>query len=598
MIRLLENKQKIILTSLCLFLGLSVLFWITLLPLPAGADVLGQKASFSIDKKYDSQGRKQTVATLTKITEKVYFYVDDAWWAGLPPEEQESFNKALQSLSEEFSSKIYPKLTSTFGTEAKPGIDGDERITILVHPMIKEAGGYFNTGDGYAKIQAPSSNEREMIYLNEKYINTPYSKIYLAHEFTHLINFNQKDKMRGISEEDWLNEARADYASTIVGYDGNYKNSNLEQRVNDFLASPSDSLTEWLNEKSDYGAANLFAQYLADQYGLEILSDSMKSDKTGISSINYALQKNGYSEDFSQVFSNWLVALLVNDCSQGPRYCYKGANLKNLKVAPKINYLPASSEVTLSVTYNTTYFSGNWQKIVGGRGNLILEFLGDSKADFSVPYVLCDSKSKCEVKNIALNPEKKGKIELADFSNQYSYFALMPFIKGKMEGFDGKEEVFPYSFKVTLFEKKPQEPEKKPEDEPGGGEEEKKTQLTSRINELKKEITRLQAVLQSRQSANKQAKLSCKSLDGNMVYGMTSDSQVRCLQEFLKRQGTEIYPEGLVTGNFFSATRSAVIRFQEKHKEDILKPAGLEKGTGYVGALTRKIINSLMGKGA
>jgi len=70
--------------------------------------------------------------------------------------------------------------------------------------------------------------------------------------------------------------------------------------------------------------------------------------------------------------------------------------------------------------------------------------------------------------------------------------------------------------------------------------------------------------------------------------------EVRCLQEFLKNQGPEIYPEGLLTGNFLIATQSAVIRFQEKYASEILKPLGLEKGTGYVGALTRAKINQLL----
>ena len=76
---------------------------------------------------------------------------------------------------------------------------------------------------------------------------------------------------------------------------------------------------------------------------------------------------------------------------------------------------------------------------------------------------------------------------------------------------------------------------------------------------------------------------------------MRNNFEVRCLQEFLKSQGPEIYPEGLVTGNFLSLTKAAVTRFQEKYKAEILAPLGLEKGTGFVGSKTRTKINQLLG---
>jgi len=68
------------------------------------------------------------------------------------------------------------------------------------------------------------------------------------------------------------------------------------------------------------------------------------------------------------------------------------------------------------------------------------------------------------------------------------------------------------------------------------------------------------------------------------------------LQEFLKSQGSEIYPEGLVTGNFLAFTQAAVIRFQEKYASEILTPLGLEKGSGFVGLKTRAKINEILGK--
>lgn len=79
----------------------------------------------------------------------------------------------------------------------------------------------------------------------------------------------------------------------------------------------------------------------------------------------------------------------------------------------------------------------------------------------------------------------------------------------------------------------------------------------------------------------------------NLFYGK-KNNDVRYLQAFLRSQGTEIYPEGLITGWFGPLTKAAVIRFQEKYAEDILSRWGLSAGTGFVGETTRTKINEIL----
>jgi peptidoglycan hydrolase-like protein with peptidoglycan-binding domain len=88
----------------------------------------------------------------------------------------------------------------------------------------------------------------------------------------------------------------------------------------------------------------------------------------------------------------------------------------------------------------------------------------------------------------------------------------------------------------------------------------------------------------------------CGKIKNNLYYGLRNNQEVRCLQIFLKNQGSEIYPEKLVTGNFLSRTKLAIIRFQEKFAQDILTPLGMVRGTGFVGPATRNKINKLLGK--
>ena len=266
------------------------------------ADTYGQKVNFFVESSYDISKRETISATLRHIGVKAYFYIEDDWWEKLSnKEKQETLNRIVK-LSQEFDQRIYPILTSTFGSEWTPGIDKDERITVLLHKMKEGIGGYVRTIDGYLRVQAPESNQREMVYLNVNYLSSPLIKSYLAHEFTHLITFYQKTKKFGVDEEVWLNEARAEYSPTLLGYDDEFLGSNLESRVKEFLNSPNDSLCEWRNRKADYGVVSLFTQYLVDHYGIEILKDSLHTKKTGIEAINYALEKNGFEKRFSDIF--------------------------------------------------------------------------------------------------------------------------------------------------------------------------------------------------------------------------------------------------------------------------------------------------------
>ncbi len=347
---------------------LIVSFFLVLPLFTEAQDILGQQTVFNVEASYDLLQRTALSASLIKISPTAYWYFDSELWAELSSVEQAEINQSLDSLAEEFETNIYPKLTRVLGSELSPGIDKDTRITILMHQMTKATGGYGDTADEYPKVQIPESNEREMIYLNSQHVNATYIKSFLAHEFIHLITFNQKNKKYGVSEDIWLNEARAEYAPTFLGYDDNYEGSNLQRRVRDFLDKPSDSLTEWRETPADYGIVNLFTQYLVDHYGIQVLSDSLGRKETGVQSINAVLAQRGFQENFAQIFTNWTVAVLINNCQVSEKYCYYNKNLKDFRVTPLINYLPFVGESTLSVINTTKDWSGNWHKFIGGKG--------------------------------------------------------------------------------------------------------------------------------------------------------------------------------------------------------------------------------------
>jgi len=561
-----KNKTKIIL----------IVFLFLALPLLARADELLSEKEFFVNSSYDSNGREKITAVLQRVSGQLYFYLEKSWWESLDIEKRKEINVGIDELAKEFETNIYPTLTSNFGSEWKPGIDGDYRITVLVHPMVNQAAGYFSPGDEYPTAQVKDSNQREMFYLSAQSLVSSIRKSLLAHEFMHLITFNQKDKLRGVSEEIWLNEGRTEYVPTLLGYDSQYEGSNLQKRVRNFLENPQDSLTEWQSKSSDYGALNLFIQYLVDHYGKGILIDSLHSEKIGIPSIDEALKRNGFNETFSQVFTDWTVAIFFNNCVPSPKYCYLNENLRNFKVTPFIYYLPTSGESTLSIGYSTKDWSGNWQKIIGGRESLKLDFSGTSKNNFKVPYIVENASGKFSVNFLQLDQSQKGIIDIKD--GKIKSLTIIPSLQNKTSNFTDQELSYQFFWSVSS------------EQPASGGEDAVIKELEDRIASLKLTIANLQAQL----AAVLGIKTDCSSINNNLYYGMKNSQEVNCLQQFLKKQGSEIYPEGLITGNFGNLTYLAVIRFQEKYKNDILLPAGLERGTGFVGFSTRTKINQML----
>ena len=76
---------------------------------------------------------------------------------------------------------------------------------------------------------------------------------------------------------------------------------------------------------------------------------------------------------------------------------------------------------------------------------------------------------------------------------------------------------------------------------------------------------------------------STQTFNRNLYYGLTHDTDVQALQQFLTTQGDY---DGPISGNFFSLTKKAVVKFQQDN--------GIAPASGYLGALTRAVINKML----
>ncbi|PJC51357.1 MAG: hypothetical protein CO031_03015, partial [Candidatus Nealsonbacteria bacterium CG_4_9_14_0_2_um_filter_37_38] len=113
-------------------------------------------------------------------------------------------------------------------------------------------------------------------------------------------------------------------------------------------------------------------------------------------------------------------------------------------------------------------------------------------------------------------------------------------------------------------------------------------EIQALIQQLQSQIAQLQSQLAEVTGGEK---VWCHDFNRNLKYGNAGE-EVRALQTALQKEG---FYKRTITGDFDEYTASAVVGFQEKYKEDVLVPWGLEHGTDYVGPTTRAKLNKLYG---
>jgi len=237
-------------------------------------------------------------ATLRLITDHAYFFIEDGVAYS---------DSALQTIGSDFETVVYPSIRQDFGSEPLPGVDSDPRITLL-HASLRGAGGFYNLSDQYPRVVVPTSNEREMLYLEASVLGSPgpaYNGL-VAHELQHLIHWNADP-----TEDSWVNEGLSQVAAQQVGAGSDW--------LDVFLQQPDTQLTFW-PEIDDaavhYAAAELFMSYLLDHYGgRQRARDLLAERGDSITGVDEYLAQFG--KNFRDVFADWVAANWL-DTQEGP----------------------------------------------------------------------------------------------------------------------------------------------------------------------------------------------------------------------------------------------------------------------------------------
>lgn len=315
---------------------------------------------------------EQTRAILKLVGKHCYIFLEEG--KSLPQE-------ALVKLQKQFDDNIYPTNTRNFGFEAKPGIDGDERITLLMFD-IKDGfngqggfvGGYFFAGDQFLNANIPAnynikSNEREMFYL-DIYPSDPTKDRFLAtiaHEFQHMIHFNQDSR-----EMTWVNEACSQIAPYLCGF-------GHASQILSYMKTPDNSLIAWSDAQmlANYGQVYLWNYYIFNRFVRDnagrndFFKKLVASKQTGIKGYIEALKPLG--KGMTDTFLKFMVANYINDPRLGKEgeYAYDNSLGKMiLPVSETVSALPAE------VAGEVFFWSGDAIKVD----------LANAKADVEVKF--------------------------------------------------------------------------------------------------------------------------------------------------------------------------------------------------------------------
>jgi immune inhibitor A len=283
------------------------------LPPPSAPLTIGTEKTFWA-VNMDSNQAFQVTARLRYITEHVYFFIED----GVRYDDQ-----ALADLVETFEHEIYPTTRNFFGSEWKPGVDGDPRLYILyVRSIGSSVAGYFSSADSYHPMAHEYSNGHEMFFISADNTNLRDDYLYgvLAHEFQHMIHWYQ-DR----NEESWLDEGFAELASFINGY-------HFGGFASQYARNTDIQLNDWPEgaRSAHYGASFLFVTYFLDRFGENVTKALVAEQENGMDSIDIVLYQMGITdpltgEDISadSFFMDWVVTnyLLDGDVADG-RYTY------------------------------------------------------------------------------------------------------------------------------------------------------------------------------------------------------------------------------------------------------------------------------------
>jgi len=323
---------------------------------PLRAVTVGESKPFWVYNGADDPNERfdQVTATVRHVGQHAVIYVDEQAPAN-------GFTAAdLQAIGARFDQVIHPTVTGVFG--APSDLDRNQKIAILFTPVVNRltprgsnsfVGGFFYGRDLLPELS--SSNKAEVFYalvpdplgvhsdVRTRQMVMGAVPSILAHEFQHMIHFNQR-VLRADGSQDalWMLEGLAQMAEELVARAYDLRAAPLEaelfrdgnrRRVRLYLDRPdtvSLIVSSGRGTLAERGAGFLFLLHLHQHEGADLLRRLTRSTRTGVQNVVAEVGRG-----WDDVIADWTTAVYLDGTSLGTgRWSYAGFDLRDFLGGP------------------------------------------------------------------------------------------------------------------------------------------------------------------------------------------------------------------------------------------------------------------------
>jgi hypothetical protein len=136
----------------------------------------------------------------------------------------------------------------------------------------------------------------------------------------------------------------------------------------------------------DYGSGYLFAFYIAEQYGVEILRNLITESADGPQGVEAVLQTAGYDLTFNELYLNWITALTIDELG----FCNNLYGFENLN-ARITRYFPVGVLPLLNQTISLRYYGFHIHKLQFPPDNFTVQIKKSINQTIGVSIALHDA---------------------------------------------------------------------------------------------------------------------------------------------------------------------------------------------------------------